>query len=157
MQTCEFRVLPSHMARVFHAFKKRPVIFSKDDVDGFNDRFKLMLSPSSTISVSSAYCEILCSVSPMEIPIIFLCCRVINASNLTHTTNKYGDIGSPCLQPLWIENHCPLTATVDFISLQNVNIHWHLYIWSKTKGTNNFKREFPMDWIKGFLKVQAQR
>ena len=121
----DFHLLPSHMALVFPAFKKRPNFFPNISMI-FIVLSNEFLSPSNIISISSAYCEILCSVSPMEIPLIFLSSQIIVASISTNNINKYGDIGSPCLQPLWIKNHCdncPLTATVDFIPLQNVDIH----------------------------------
>ena len=61
--TREFCLLPSHIALVFPAFKKRP--------DAFPNVLMVLtvssnefLSPSSVILVSSAYCEILYSVSP---------------------------------------------------------------------------------------------
>ena len=107
------------MALVFPAFKKRP--------DAFPNVLMVLtvssnefLSPSSVISVLSAYCEKIYSVSPIKIPFICLYCLIIMASISTHKINKYGDIGSPCLHPLLIANHCDnclLTATDDFISL----------------------------------------
>ena len=63
--TREFCLLPSHMALVFPAFKRRP--------DAFPNVLMVLivssnefLSPSSVISVSSAYCEILYSVSSIK-------------------------------------------------------------------------------------------
>ena len=66
--TGEFRLLPSHMALVFPAFKKR--------LDAFPNVLMVLivssnefLSPSSVSSVSSVYCEILYSISPINIPL----------------------------------------------------------------------------------------
>ena len=55
------------MALVFPAFKERPGVFPKVLMDLIVSSNEL-LSASSVISGSSAYCEILYSVSPMKTP-----------------------------------------------------------------------------------------
>ena len=50
--------------------------------------------------VSSAYCEIFCSLLPTLIPLIFLYSLMAIANVSTEIINKYGDSGHPCLTPL---------------------------------------------------------
>ena len=68
--TREFCLLLSHMALVFPVFKKRPDVFPNVlmVLTVSSDEFS---SPSSIISVSSAYCEILYTVSPMKILFLY--------------------------------------------------------------------------------------
>ena len=75
------------MALVFPAFKKRPDAFPNVlmVLTVYSNEF---LSPSNVISVSSAYCEILYSVSSIKIPFICLFCLIIMASISTHKINS---------------------------------------------------------------------
>ena len=50
--------------------------------------------------VSSAYCEIFCSLLPILIPLIFSFSLMAIANVSTAIINKYGDSGHPCLTPL---------------------------------------------------------
>ena len=68
--------LSSHIALVFPAFKKSPDLFPNVLII-LTVSSNEFLSPSNIISVSSAYCEILYSVSPIKIPLIFLFCLII--------------------------------------------------------------------------------
>ena len=76
----EFLLLPSHIALVFPAFKKRPDLFPNVLIILTVSSNKF-LSLSNIISVLSAYCEILCSVSPIKIPLIFLFCLNHSSKN----------------------------------------------------------------------------
>ena len=75
------------MALVYPAFRKKP--------DAFPNVLMVLavssnefLSPSSVVSVSSAYCNFFYSVSPIKIPFICLFCLIIMASISTHKINK---------------------------------------------------------------------
>lgn len=92
-------LLPSHMALVFPVFKKRPDILQKCR---YSELF-LQMKFCHLLALCQYYlhcCKIVCSYV-----FIFLLCLIILASISTHKINKYGDIGSPCLRPLSIENH----------------------------------------------------
>ena len=57
-------------------------------------------------------CDILNSLVPIVIPVIFLFIRIWIARISAQSKNKYGDIGSSCRHPLSLLNHsdiCPFT------------------------------------------------
>lgn len=57
--------------------------------------------PSNIRDVSSAYWESLYSSPSITMPLMILLFLIIMPTISAHSRNRYGDIGSPCLQPLF--------------------------------------------------------
>ena len=150
----EFCLLPSHIVLVFQTFEKRP--------DDFPNRLMVLtvssnefLSPASVISLPSAYYDFFNSVSPIKILFIFLFCEIIMAIISTHNMNKYDDIWSSCLHPLWIANHCdncPLPWQMILYLYKNIDIHWHIS-GPKPKAHKTLNINFQSTESKAFFKV----
>ena len=60
--------------------------------------------PSRVRVVSSAYWEILCSLSHITIPLIPWFCLIRTIKISAQRRNRYGATGSPCRHPLWMRN-----------------------------------------------------
>ena len=117
------------------------------------------LDPSKNNVVSSAYCEILNSFEPINIPLILSFFRIITANISAHKTNRYGEIGSPCLQPLRIVNHGEtklLTITRNLMFFRNIPTHF-LISSLKLNNSNVLNMNFHEIVSKAFSKSISSR
>ena len=106
---------PIHIIFVLEQFIFKPENFEKESKVSRAANRELG-EPSRVSDVSSAYYEILCSLWLIKMPFIFLFCFTRIASISAQRRNRYGAMGSPCLQPLFMWNcsdkwpHCKTEA-----------------------------------------------
>ena len=92
-------IFPIRMTFVFVMFTWRPdLTWNQSRISRLFFRF--CSEASRNIEVSSAYWQSLCSLLCKVIPFTFLSFLKAKARYSEHKIKIYGDIGSPCLQPL---------------------------------------------------------
>ena len=108
---------PIHTSCVFSKLIFRPDIFANLPV---LLTFHSMIFLSRQETLSSAYCEILCSDWFIYIPFIALLFHTLFDKNSAQIMNIYGDRGPPCRHPRLIEkkeDRLPFCITADDIPL----------------------------------------
>ena len=76
--------------------------------------------PSRTSEVSSAYCEILCSLLSIKIPFMSVFCFIYIARVSAQRINKYGTTGSSSLQPRCKSNYLDKKPLCSMVALKLV-------------------------------------
>ena len=119
-------LLPIHTNCVFSKLTFNPDIFS-NHCSICNDLCNDFSEPFNNRVVSSAYWDILYSNLSTLMPLISLSFRIFIESISAHRINKYGEIGSPCLQPLWrinLSDKFPHWFTLEYVFSYRACIHF---------------------------------